>query len=218
MPCDLVCLALPDYVISGSFREKLLRKRTPLADNTAMHWRGAFLLILSCMSLSTVSSAQVRVTMRIPSMTHLALGDGAAELRTLDQRVADGRSSLLLQIRPDGNGGIVNIPLVARSNTPYRLVMRLVDSETTEEAFAVQASEATPYLGTAHLMADATAVSKEQIVVSLSRLDTPILEGARISRGGNNGSRDNALSIRLQLSVPSTVSTATIFVEMQPLR
>jgi hypothetical protein len=108
----------------------------------------------------------------------------------------------------------VTVPLIARSNSPYRLLVKSVTTQDSANPLQVILRSIDPSAGTRHLMPDATAVrAGGQLAVANG--ETTIAEGPRISNGGNDATIDNAIRLSVEIEFPQHVSEADLIFTME---
>ena len=161
----------------------------------------AMTALLIASTTGTLFGQQVHIVGNVTKHTFLR----AAVSRNV-QVVEDETTGILsLHLRP-ADGAVV-IPLIARSNTAYRLTVQ--GSERVE----VRVTAVKPFAGAGHLMPGATNALLTG-PVAVTRLRQTILEGSRISNGGNNSTPDNALSIDLEINAHD--KDAELILSMEP--
>ena len=155
------------------------------------------------MTTGTLLGQQVRVVLNVPRHTFL---DVTTTLGDIEIARSELTGTLHLRLRHAANG--VVIPLIARSNNPYRLTVQ--GSEDVD----VRINAVRPSAGVQHLAPGAASVLLTG-PVAVTHTPQTILEGPRISDGGNNSTADNALRIELQVSTHDTDAELTL--SMEPL-
>jgi hypothetical protein len=131
--------------------------------------------LLLCVVMVSQQRQQITVNLQVPKAGSLGLLNAApAGLRQVSVHARGGESS--------------TIQLLVRSNSAYRI--RLDGA-----AVRVGQISVTPNAGGARLMAGAMNVRTSSELPN-------IVEGPRISNGGNNGTPDNALLINVPIELP----------------
>jgi len=180
-------------------------------DNAYMGWRMSIrvlvILFLSASSLAAqVSHGGFQISARIARGGSLALAAADPE-RVLGSAIP-GLKQVQVRLRPSSGNRIVTVPLIARSNAPYRLAVK------SDAPLRISVTSATPNGGSAHLMADATNVRAVPIELVEALEEVTIVQGPRISSGGNDLTVDNAIRLALEVEFPQTVSEAELIVTM----
>jgi hypothetical protein len=155
-----------------------------------------FLLVAA---IEPLFGQQVHIVTNVPGQTLLRV---ATAPRGVDA-VADG-TRVKLHLRPADSSRI--IPLIARSDTPYRL------TGLGSQGVELRVKGVKPLAGTGHLMAGAASVFLTGPVATTHSAQT-ILKGPRISNGGNNATADNALLIELEVKGHDTDAELTLLME-----
>jgi hypothetical protein len=134
---------------------------------------------------------QIRISLQVPKAGSLALPSSPA---------AQSQQVSVHVTRPDSSDVSV-IQMLARSNSRYRI-------QVGDTAVRIGRASVSPNAGGSRLMPDAMNVR--------TLLDLPgVLEGPRISNGGNNGTPDNALVISVPIEFPLGVSEADLSFRME---
>ena len=155
-------------------------------------WKTALLVaILSPAALSAQSpAARIQISGRVSRMGSLSLAAAGREVVPLASNTANSRQ-VRVTLRPSASGRTISVPLIARSNVPYRLLMKCA------QPLRVGIASAGPNAGTAHLTTDATSV--RTIENRLSGEEVTLIEGQRISSGGTDATPDNALRLTVEV-------------------
>jgi hypothetical protein len=180
-------------------------------DNAYMEWRMSIrvlaILLLSASSLAAqVSRGGFQISGRIAKSGSLALA--AADPERVQGSAIPGLRQVHVRLRPSSDNPTVIVPLIARSNAPYRLAVR------SAEPVRISVTAATPNGGSAHLMRDATNVRAVPLEFVEALEEITVAQGPRISSGGNDLSVDNAIRLALEVEFPQTVSEADLIVTM----
>jgi hypothetical protein len=147
--------------------------------------------LLLCAAVMISQQNQIRVTLQVPKAGSLAL---------VNSGLAPSQQVSIHVTRPESGEGPV-IRLIARSNSRYRI-------QVEPSAVRLGPAFVAPNAGGSRLMAEATNVR------IFSELPT-LLEGPRISNGGNNGTPDNALVISVPVDFPEGVSQGDLTFRME---
>ena len=161
------------------------------------------------------ASGASTVTGSIPKATFLmpTASTPAAELQ--DSSVASS-SRVRLRIRSTESLP-VELSLLARSNTAYRISGRLVVVDGGAYQDGTANVTLTSVRGTGSRVAAGAAATRTFSDLELSSTaDTALLEGSRISRGGTNSSNDNALLMQFSIVLPAGVRSADLILNMEP--
>jgi hypothetical protein len=136
-------------------------------------------------------SQQLRLSLQVPKTGSLGLMNSpAAQSRQVS-----------VHVRRSDSSDFSVIQLLARSNAAYRI-------QVGTSAVRFGKASVSPNAGGARLMPDATNVR------TFSELPD-ILEGPRISNGGNNSTPDNALVINIPIEFPQGISEADLNFRME---
>ena len=151
------------------------------------------LALLLCAVMIAQQRQQITLSLQVPKSASLALMNSAA---APSQQIS-------VHVRRSDSGGPSIIQFLARSNSAYRLRV---------EPSAVRFGTVTvlPNAGGARLMPGAANVR------TFSELPD-VLEGPRISNGGNNSTPDNALVINVPIEFPEGVLEADVNFRMELL-
>jgi len=163
-------------------------------------WKTALLVaILSPAALSAQSpAARIQISGRVSRMGSLSLAAAGREVVPL----ASNTRQVRVALRSSASGRTISVPLIARSNVPYRLLMK------SAQPLRVGVASAGPNAGTAHLTTDATSV--RTIENRLSGEEVTLIEGQRISSGGTDATPDNALRLTVEVELPQDLSEAEL--------
>jgi hypothetical protein len=179
-----------------SFRQHAARLRAFFATGLTV----CFLLVTT----SCMLGQQLRIVSNVPKLTFFRLAAVPPDVQVIGEEVAN---AVHLRLRRPA-GGVLRIPLVARSNTAYQL------SVQGSEGIEIGVSEVRPFAGTEYVMPGALNLRLEA-PVSTSRIPVSILEGLRISNGGNNSTPNNAVLIELEAKVSNV--DADLILLMKPI-
>ncbi len=172
-----------------------------------MSIRVLVILFLSASSLAAqVSQGGFQISARIARGGSLALA--AADPEGVQGSAIPGLKQVQVRLRPSTGNRIVTVTLIARSNAPYRLAVK------SNAPLRISVTPATPNGGSAHLMPDATNVRAVPIELVEALEEVTIVQGPRISSGGNDVTVDNAIRLALEVEFPQTVFEADLIVTM----
>jgi hypothetical protein len=161
----------------------------------------AMTVILILSTSSALLGQRVHIVGNVTGHTFLGVA-GAPR----DVQVVGNETMGLINLRVRPADGVVVIPLIARSNTAYRLTVR--GSEKVE----VHVSAVKPLASAGHLMTGAAnPVVSEPVPVT--RSPRTILAGSRISNGGNDSTMDNGLLIELEVNAHEANADLTLSME-----
>lgn len=163
------------------------------------------------------ASGQMPIIVRVPRMASLSLAAGADGTAQLLAVPGPAGSVLHLRVRRSAGRGQAVVYLLARSNAGYRIVARLGGSAAGQAPLAVRAIEVAANAGGARLDPGAAAVRATAAQIDGTQPQAVVLEGPRISRGGNNSTPDNALLIKAQVELPAGVEEAELILAMEVL-
>jgi len=163
---------------------------------TMQYATSIFLLVAA---IQPLFGQRVHIVANVPGQAFLRVGTAPRGVEV----VADG-PMVKLHLRPAD--GIRVIPLIARSNTPYRLTGR------GSKGVELRVTGVKPSAGSRHLMAGAANVWLPGPVATTD-LPQSILEGPGISNGGNDSTADNALLIELAVNGHGTDAELTLLME-----
>jgi hypothetical protein len=191
------------------------------ADNMAMRLR-LFILVTGLVGISAVAQAQIsnggiQVSGRIPKMVSLAL----SSTDTMAQPVAsstDGNGQVRLRLQQVAGVRTITATFLARSNTAYRLraISSAVQRVRRAQPLRTRVTSVDVNGGGSWVMPDAKNVIFSPAEFSESADEGTLLQGPRISRGGNNATVDNALRITLEIQLPEESTEEEILVKMEP--
>ena len=175
-----------------------------------MSIRVLVILFLSASSLAAqVSHGGFQISARIVRGGSLALAAGDPEhLQGSAIPGIPGLKQVQVRLRPSSGNRIVTVPLIARSNAPYRLAVK------SDAPLRISVTSVTPNGGNAHLVADATNVRAVPIELVEALEEVTVVQGPRISSGGNDLTVDNAIRLAMEVEFPQTVSEANLIVTM----
>jgi len=149
--------------------------------------KAVFLLAFTTSTLGGQQMHALRITSSVPKVMFLDVAGAAPNV----QVIRDGaQNALHLRL----SRGAVQIPLVLRSNTAYEL------SVQSSEGVEIRVAGVQPLAGTEHIVPGALNVSVA-VPVSASSVPKTILQGPRISNGGNNSTPNNALLVEVETVV-----------------
>ncbi len=173
----------------------------PITDlrNREVDMQYATSILLLVAAIEPLFAQQVHIVTNVSRQTFLLVGTTPRDVEV----VGDG-SMVELHLRPAD--GMRVIPLIVRSNTPYRLTGR------GSNGLELRVTAVKPLAGTGHLMAGAASV-RVSGPVATTHLPQTILEGPRISNGGNDWTADNALLIELEVGGHDTDAEFTLLME-----
>ena len=149
------------------------------------------LALLLCAVMVAQQSRQIRVNVHVPKAGSLAL---------MNPPSAPSQQVSVHVRRPD-SGDVSIVQLLARSNAGYRI-------QAVASAVRIGKAFVSPNAGGSRLMPDATNVR------TFSELPV-VLEGPRISNGGNNGTPDNALVVSIPIEFLEGMSEADLSFRME---
>ena len=149
--------------------------------------------ILLCAVMVAQQNQQIRVSLQVPKAGSLALmNPGSIQSQQVSVHVT----------HPEAGDSVV-VQLLARSNSRYRI-------QAGPSAVRIGRISVAPNAGGSRVMPDAG-----NVVVSSDFSN--LLEGPRISNGGNNGTPDNALVVSVPVEFPQGVSQADLTFRMELL-
>ena len=149
------------------------------------------------------------------------LKTGSLSLALSDSSIApvqasNGSRQVQVRVRPSPSDRSITVPLIARSNSPYRLLVKSVGRQDSANPTPVRVlvRSVDPNAGSTHLMPDAINVRtiEDQPVGTLNEIT--ILEGPRISSGGNDATIDNAIRLNLEVELPQDASETELIFSM----
>ena len=114
-----------------------------------------------------------------------------------------------MRLQPSLPGRTVAVPLIARSNSPYRLLVR------SAQPLRVVVKSVDPNGGTTHLTSDAMSVRAIEGQLAGNLDEIQLVAGPRISSGGNDSTTDNAIRLTLEVELPENVSEAELTFTME---
>ena len=158
-------------------------------------WKNALLVVvLSGSSLAAqIPAGRLQISGRTVRTGSLSLASSPSA----------GSRQVQVRLRPSPDRTIA-VPLIARSNSPYRLLVR------SAAPLRVLVKSVDPNGGTTHLTPEATSVHAIEAQLPGSLDEISILEGPRISNGGNDSTSDNAIRLTVQVELPENVSEAEL--------
>jgi len=180
-------------------------------------WRASWIIILSvcCVDAQTLT-AQFHISAGILKSGSLSLPPSPGIL-PVESVTGSVSPQIRVQVRPLSSSPVITIPLIARSNSAYRLIVKYATDVSLEdsEALRVAIRSVDPNAGGTHLMPDAT-----NVFVTPGELTGPtdqiiVGRGPRISRGGNESSADNAICLALDLKLPHDTPEAELIFMME---
>jgi hypothetical protein len=179
-------------------------------------WRASLVIILSlCCVYAQVPAPQLRVSGRILKSGSLSLAPSAG-VSALESVRGSMSTQVRLRVRRL-SGNAISIPLIARSNSPYQLIVRFATDLSLEESETLRVAirSVDPIAGGTHLTPDATNVVA--IPGELTRASDQIIvgRGPRISQAGNDWTIDNAIRLTLDLELPHDTPEAEVIVTME---
>jgi hypothetical protein len=121
-----------------------------------------------------------------------------------------------VRLRPTSGSRAVTVPLIARSNAPYRLLVKSIPPQDggNPQPIRIVLTSVNPNAGTTHLTADAVNVrAVEGQVAGIA--GATIVEGPRISNGGTDATADNALRLVFEAELPEALSEAELTFTME---
>ena len=127
---------------------------------------------------------------------------------SLAQQPPTGLRQVQIHLQPSPERTI-EIPLVARSNSPYRLIV------SSSVPVRVLLKSVDPNGGTSHLAPEAMIVHAIEAEASGSSGEIAVLDGPRISTGGNDSTSDNAIRLTVQVELPDNASDAELTFRME---
>jgi hypothetical protein len=150
-------------------------------------WGLAITVFLLVLTTGTVFGQRVHIVGSLARHTFLRVAATPREVQVANQSA----EMVNLHVRPAS--GVSVIPLIARSNIAYRLTAQ------GSEGLQLRVTAVKPLAGTEHLRSGA-ATALVTRPVALTRFPQTILEGSRISNGGNDSTTDNALLIQVEVA------------------
>ena len=180
-------------------------------------WRGSLIIILvaSCAD-AQIPAPQLQISARILKSGSLSLppSPGILPVESVTGRVSP---QIRVRVRPLSSSPVITIPLIARSNSAYRLIVKSATDLGLEgsEPLRVAIRSVDANAGGAHLMPEATNVlvvpgdltgPTDQIVVG---------SGPRISRAGNDSTADNAIRLAFDIKLPHNTPEAELIFMME---
>ena len=163
-------------------------------------WNRVLLMVI--LSISTlgaqVPNGRFQLSGRIAQSGSLALAPPDSRIQNVQAATSDARQ-LHVRVMPGQPGRSVLVSLIARSNAPYSVL-----AAANAEPLRVVVQSVHPNGGTAHLTSDATNV----------RSVGDVVEGPRISSGGNDASIDNAIRLTLEVQLPGNISEGELVLTM----
>ncbi len=169
------------------------------------------ILLGACCAEAQIPAGQLHISGTIPKSGLLSLAPSPAVL-PLESTTGSTSTRIRVRVRPSSGNPMITIPLIARSNSAYRLIVKSGSPEDSEPV-RVAIRSVDPIAGGTHLMPDAT-----NIVAGAGELTRPsdqivLGTGPRISRGGNNSTIDNAILVALDVELPNDApETELIFI------
>jgi hypothetical protein len=162
------------------------------------------------------TSGTASINVQTPRVTYIAPME-PREARPVGATPSDNVGRTHIRIRAVAKELTVVVPLIARSNTSYRLVGKVVEIEgASNDPISLKSVTAAPAGTGAQLWSDATAVRGAGVVQLMPAVETLLAEGPRISRVGNNSTNDNAVVLRLTFELPVGVNSADLTFTMSP--
>jgi len=161
----------------------------------------AMIVWLLVITTGTLLGQQVRFLANIPKHTFLRVAPAPG-----DVQVVGNESTGIVRLHLRAADGVLAIPLIARSNSSYRLTGQ------GSEGIEVRVTAVKPFAGVEHLIAGSASVRLTG-PVAVTQVPQTILEGPRISNGGNNSTADNALLIQVEVNSHDVDAELTLFME-----
>ena len=173
------------------------------------------LIISASWELVHASGAEVGITLRVPEIRFLSLANSDRFVHLAEATNETGGVGVQLLAGPSRT---TTVTLISRSNTSYRLRVKLQSSADVrlQQPILVTVKSVDVNLGTANLMPDARSVRTIPGELYTPIDELVIVEGPRISRAGNNMSIDNAIRITLNIEFPDSLSEAVLLFTMGP--
>src|SRR5262249_11380787 len=172
-------------------------------------WRASLVIILSaCCTYAQVPARQLQVSGKILKSGSLSLPPSAG-IAALESVRGSMSTQVRLRVRPL-SGNAISVPLIARSNSPYQLIVR-----SATETVRVGIRSVDPIGGGMHLMPDATNLALMPGELTRATDQVIVGRGPRISRGGNDWTIDNAIRLTLDLEFPHDTVDAEVIVAME---
>jgi hypothetical protein len=167
--------------------------------NTAL-----LLVLLSTTAFAEQSStARIRISGQVSRMGSLSLAAADREIVPLGAGAANSRQ-VHIALRPATSSRTITVPLVARSNAPYRLVVK------SSQPLRVGIRSVNPNAGMTRLAPDATNVHTIEGQLTASAGELTILEGGRISSAGTDATPDNAIRMTVDVELPPDLPEAEL--------
>src|SRR5438132_2793251 len=158
--------------------------------------------ILSAQGLAAQSStARIQITGRISKMGSLSLAGTSREIVPLSGGL--GSRQVHVALRSDTPNRTITVLLIARSNAPYRLLVK------SAQPLRVALSSVTSNAGSTRLAPDAMNV--HSIPGQLAGFDeVSVVEGSGISAAGTDSTPDNAIRVAIDVELPDSISEADL--------
>jgi hypothetical protein len=173
-------------------------------------WNSVLLaMVLSAPSAAQIPAGRIRIPGSIAKAGSLSLGpsdNGTVALQALREA---NSTQVQVRLRPSSTARTITVPLIARSNAGYRLLVKSV------QPVRVVLKSVDPNAGTMHLTSDATAVRAIEAQLTGALDEVAIIAGPRISSGGNNATLDNAIRFSLEVELPQSISEADLTFTME---
>lgn len=177
----------------------------------AFRMRSLFLalsLLLFAVSALAQSTGAVQVAIRIPAVGFVDLDRNSEAAEVLRPAQPGPVSMVQVRVRSGASGRVV-ILLLLRSNTAYQLFVRAQPSESVSgRPSTVSPVLVVPNAGGRHVMPGGSQARTATAVLRSMGQEDLLLEGSRISCGGNNDTPDNALLIQLEVTLPDDLPEA----------
>ena len=153
------------------------------------------LAFVPCLLLDAQQSQQLRIDLQVPRAGFLGFSGANSSVEFVGSN-ADSRQ-VSVRVRRADTGGVYIVQLLARSNSAYRILVGT--SAAAAEKIRIGNIAVSPNAGGARLSPGATSARTLSAPLSVATDEVRILEGPRISNGGNNNTPDNALLISIPL-------------------
>jgi hypothetical protein len=179
-------------------------------------WKSAFVFLMLCGSgfAAQIPAARFQISGRTLKAGSLSVAPSDSSIASV--QASTGSRQVQVRVRPSLSDRSITVALIARSNSPYRLLVKSVGRQNTTNPSPVRVlvRSVDPNAGSTHLTPDAINVRtiEDQLVGTLNEIT--ILEGPRISSGGNDATIDNAIRLNLEVELPQDASETELIFTM----
>jgi hypothetical protein len=171
------------------------------------------LAFVPCLLLDAQQNQQLRIDLQVPRAGFMGFSSANSSVEFVGSN-ADSRQ-VNVRVRRSDAGGVHIVQLLARSNSAYRILVGT--SAAGAERVRIGNIVVSPNAGGARLTQGATNARTLSASLSATPDEVRILEGPRISNGGNNGTPDNAVLISIPLEFPQDALDADLSFRMELL-